>query len=223
MRAALHRAAHQLLDRPLVFADDVVLRLIGPELVATITPDWADQAAVRRLRATIALRSRYAEDRLADAVRRGVGQYLVLGAGLDSFAYRNPFPALRIFEVDHPASQAAKRRLLADAGIALPPTLTFVPVDFERERLIDALVRGGVDTSAQVFVSWLGVTVYLTREAVLETLAAVATLPAGSAIVSQGPGRLPNRSVSATVHSASPHAPRVGTRGPIAGDRGCRG
>src|SRR4029453_8093193 len=101
--------------------------------------------------------SRYAEDRLADAVRRGVHQYVLLGAGLDSFAYRNPFEpsALRVFELDHPSTQARKQARLRAAGVAAPATLTFVPVDFERQTIAEALAQHGFDAGAPAFVSWL--------------------------------------------------------------------
>jgi methyltransferase (TIGR00027 family) len=185
--AALLRAAHQLFDRPPVLDDPVVLRLLGPDAEADVRANAAafEEPARRRLRATIAARSRYAEDCLAAAVGRGVGQYVVLGAGLDSFAYRNPFApsALRVFEVDHPATQAAKRRRLAAAGIVAPASVAFVAVDFQHDALMPALVAHGFSAHAAAFVSWLGVTVYLSREAVLETLAWAASLGAGSEIV----------------------------------------
>jgi methyltransferase (TIGR00027 family) len=138
---------------------------------------------VRVLRAGVAIRSRYAEDRLAAAVARGVAQYVLLGAGLDSFAYRNPFPELRVFEVDHPSTQARKRDRLRAAGIASPPGPTFVPIDFERETIVAALAAHGFDAHAPAFVAWLGVTIYLQRAAVLRTLAWAASLAAGSEIV----------------------------------------
>jgi len=185
--AALLRAAHQLFDAPTVLDDPVVLRLLGPEHEARLRahPAAVDEGDRRPLRAAIAARSRFAEDCLREAVARGVGQYVVLGAGLDSFAYRNPFPpaALHVYEVDHPDTQAWKRSRLAAAGIPLPTSLTFVPVDFERDTLPDALAAHGFDATRPAFVSWLGVTVYLTREAVWETLAWVASLAAGSEIV----------------------------------------
>lgn len=185
-RAARLRAAHQLFDAPHVLDDPVVLRLLGPELAATLHAQRQvlERPALRSLRAGIAMRSRYAEDCLGDAIGRGVRQYVVLGAGLDSFAYRNPFDSdLRVFEVDHPATQAWKCQRLADAGIELPDSLTFVPIDFERQALADALVSGGLDRSLPAFVSWLGVTVYLTRDAIMSTLAAVSSLAGGSEIV----------------------------------------
>jgi len=131
----------------------------------------------------MAARSRYAEDELARAVAHGVRQYVVLGAGLDTFAYRNPHPGLRVFEVDHPATQAWKRGQLEAAGISIPPTLTFVPIDFERQTLADGLGGAGFDLGAGAFYSWLGVTPYLTREACTTTLSFVAKMPAGSGVV----------------------------------------
>src|SRR5215470_8829367 len=185
--AARLRAAHQLFDTPRVLDDPIVLRLLGPgiETALRAARDRLEEPALRALRASMAMRSRYAEDCLREAVARGVRQYVVLGAGLDSFAYRNPFgpDALHVYEVDHPATQAWKRGRLADAAIELPTWLTFVPVDFERERLSDAMVRSGVDRTQPAFVSWLGVTVYLTHAAIMQTLADVATLAPGSEIV----------------------------------------
>ncbi|MGD0570758.1 MAG: class I SAM-dependent methyltransferase [Candidatus Sulfotelmatobacter sp.] len=110
-------------------------------------------------------------------------QYVVLGAGLDTFAYRNPHSGLRVFEVDHPATQAWKRECLQAAAIAIPTSLTFVPIDFEQQTLADGLVRSGLNTDAPAFFSWLGVTPYLTREACMTTLAFVAKMPSGSGVV----------------------------------------
>ncbi len=184
--AALLRAAHQLLDRPPIFEDQLAARLVTPESADRLRTDLAsfETPVLRALRASVAIRSRFAEDRLADAVRRGVGQYVILGAGLDSFAYRNPFPsALHVFEVDHPSTQARKQERLRAAAVAQPAGLTFVPIDFERETIAEALARRGFEADRDAFVSWLGVTIYLRREAVLRTLAWAATLAAGSEIV----------------------------------------
>ena len=128
-RVALRRAAHQLLDDPLVFTDPLALLIIGADERAALAADpraYDARRWDRSLRAFIAARSRLVEDELADAVAAGVRQYVVLGAGFDTFAYRNPFPELRVFEVDHPDTQAVKRRRLADAGIEIPASLTFV-------------------------------------------------------------------------------------------------
>ena len=186
-RAALLRAAHQLLDHPQILRDPIVLRLIGAEREGALRANLQafERPDLRRLRASMAVRSRFAEDNLDAAVRRGVRQYVILGAGLDTFAYRNPHPAtvLRVYEVDHPDTQSGKLRRLREAGIDLPCSLTFVPVDFERQTLAEAMDGSGLDGAQPVFVSWLGVTMYLTREAVMRTLAWVAALAAGSEIV----------------------------------------
>src|SRR5262245_1086546 len=185
--AALMRAVHRLLDPPPILDDPLAERPPGPEPKAALhgDPRVFDTPELRRLRASIAVRSRYSEDCLADAVRRGTRQYVILGAGLDSFAYRNPFAGsgLHVYEVDHPSTQAWKRERLQAAGIDLPPSLTFVAIDFEREIIAEAMSRSGFDAGAATFVSWLGVTVYLAREAVLRTLAWVASLGPGSEIV----------------------------------------
>ncbi len=136
----------------------------------------------RDFRGFMAARSRYAEDRLANAVASGVTQYVVLGAGLDTFAYRNPFPALRVFEVDFPATQVWKRSMLQDAAIALPSNLDFVALDFEHQTLAEGLAEGGLEMDKAAFFSWLGVVPYLTLEAFRATLSVVARMPAGSAI-----------------------------------------
>src|SRR5262249_7007813 len=132
-RVALRRAAHQLWDNPRVFDDPIAMKIIPADASAELSGSRpSDSAPARFLRAFMVARSRFAEDHLAEAVARGVKQYVVLGAGLDTFAYRNPFPDLRVFEVDFPATQAWKRQLLQAGAISIPPTLTFAPVDFER-------------------------------------------------------------------------------------------
>jgi methyltransferase (TIGR00027 family) len=131
--AAAHRAAHQILEGGCIFADPLALRILGEE-PETIARRAEEDPASRRMRLFIAVRTRFAEDALAAAVKRGVRQVVVLGAGLDTYAYRSPFrEGLRIFEVDHPATQAWKRQRLADASIPLPHSLTFAPIDFGRE------------------------------------------------------------------------------------------
>ncbi len=183
-RVAIRRAAHQLLDHPRVLDDPLALRIIGSEAAEDLRSNPKEHHAFSRaFRAFMAARSRYAEDELARAVANGVRQYVVLGAGLDTFAYRNPHAALRVFEVDHPATQGWKREQLEAAGIAIPAALTFVPVDFERQTLADGLGQAGFALSAAAFFSWLGVTPYLTREACMSTLSLIATMPAGSGVV----------------------------------------
>ena len=183
-RVAVRRAAHQLLDQPRVLDDPLALRIIGAEAENELRSNpKEDHAFSRAFRAFMAARSRFAEDELALAVAQGVRQYVVLGAGLDTFAYRNPHSGLRVFEVDHPATQAWKRERLEAAGIAIPTSLTFVPIDFERQTLADGLGQSGFNGNAAAFFSWLGVTPYLTREACLVTLSFIAKMPAGSGVV----------------------------------------
>src|SRR4051795_1405761 len=159
-RVAERRAAHQVRDRPLVLDDPIALRVIRPEVAHELRTNPPMREATKRgpyLRAFFVMRSRFAEDELAKAVADGVRQYVVLGAGFDTFAYRNPFPELRVFEVDHPDTQAVKRRRLADAGIEIPASLTFVSIDFNTTALADALRASGFDDSQPAFFSWLGV------------------------------------------------------------------
>jgi methyltransferase (TIGR00027 family) len=182
---AVLRAAHQLLDRPPILEDPIALRVIGAESEAALRANPRRFDRGRSLRAFVALRSRYAEDGLAGAVARGVRQYVILGAGLDTFPYRNPFGSekLKIFEVDHPATQAWKRRRLQETGIGAPESLTFAPVDFEMQTLDEGLARAGFQVREPAFFSWLGVVIYLTKPAVRQTLAFVASLASGSGIV----------------------------------------
>ena len=183
-RVAIRRAEHQLLDDPLVFTDALAVSIIGAEAAAALRAGPSpDNGVARSMRAFLSVRSRYAEDQLATAVARGVHQYVVLGAGLDTFAYRNAHAGLRVFEVDHPATQAWKRELLEAAGIRIPAELAFAPVDFERQTLRDGLGSVGFRMQEATFFSWLGVTPYLTREAFLATLDFVAsTAPLGGVV-----------------------------------------
>src|SRR5579863_589048 len=192
--AAAHRAAHQLLERGRIFADPLALRILGED--APSIARWAQEHPWgRRMRIFIAARTRFAEDALAAAVAGGVRQVVVLGAGLDTFAYRSPFGGrIRIFEVDHPATQAWKRRRLAAAAIALPASLIFAPIDFESETLAAGLTAAGFDPEQPTFFTWLGVVPYLTAEAVRSTLAFIASLPNGAHVVfdySNPPASLP--------------------------------
>lgn len=177
-RVALRRAAHQLWDNPKVFDDPVALKIIPPdarEELAASRP--SDSSPARHLRAFMVARSRFAEDHLAEAVWRGVKQYVVLGAGLDTFAYRNPYPDLRVYEVDYPATQAWKRQRLQLSDIAIPPTLAFAPIDFEKDTLHAGLTQAGFHTNEPSFFSWLGVTPYLAEATVLATLRWISSCP----------------------------------------------
>jgi methyltransferase (TIGR00027 family) len=185
--AALHRAAHQLVDKPPIFADPLALKIIGPEAEAELRSPTDPHTEVPRagLRAFIAARSRFSEDTLAEAVAEGVRQYVLLGAGLDTFAYRaaKTFPNLNVFEVDHPATQAWKHRRLAAAGIAVPDALTYAPVNFETETLSEGLLRAGFDATKPAVFAWLGVVPYLSHEAIMATLRFIAGLPRGTTVV----------------------------------------
>jgi methyltransferase (TIGR00027 family) len=199
-RAAIVRAAHLILDEnPKVFRDHLALRLSGveseaalqasiealqAEIAQRLTPEVA-RALVRNIRANLVMRQRYTEDELGKTLERGVTQYVILGAGLDSFAYRQPDLAgiLQVFEVDHPAVQQWKQGRLQELNITIPGNLTFVPVDFEQQTLADGLRAGGYRSELPGFVSWLGVMPYLTEAAVFETLRYVASLAPGSEIV----------------------------------------
>ncbi len=188
LRVAMHRAAHQILDDPRIFDDPLALRVLGPENAIAQDPNQMglkETPLSRVLRASLAARSRYAEDQLHAAIKQGVDQYVVLGAGLDTFAYRNPYPqdVLHVFEVDHPTTQIWKRTRLEEAGIPIPKELTFSPVDFETQPLEDGLRRAGFNTGKCAFFSWLGVTMYLTIDAISATLRFVASMPADSGIV----------------------------------------
>ena len=177
---AIRRAAHQLMDRPPVLDDPIAVRLVGPGYRGKI--GRASHPVGRDFRAFMAVRSRYVEDRLAEFVARGGSQYVVLGAGLDTFAYRNPYPGLRVFEVDFPPTQKGKRAMLAEAAIDVPGNLTFVPLDLEHHTLSEDLAAAGFDAGRPAFFGWLGVIPYLPLETVRATLGTIARLPAGSGV-----------------------------------------
>jgi methyltransferase (TIGR00027 family) len=186
LRVAMRRAAHQLLDNPHVLEDPIALAIIGSEAAAKLEDEQGGfkGRVGRTIRAFMAARSRYAEDQLALAVGRGAKQYVVLGAGLDTFAYRNPYgeSELRVFEVDYPATQEWKRRKLTAANIAIPPSVTYAPVDFEQQTLPDGLRQAGFDATKPAFFSWLGVTMYLMEETVMSTLGFIASTPSGGGV-----------------------------------------
>jgi methyltransferase (TIGR00027 family) len=176
LRVALRRAAHQLYDSPLVFDDPVAVPLLGETYAEQLrrTPTRTDRPFSIGMRAHLVARSRYAEDNLAQAVANGVRQYVLLGAGLDTFAHRNPWPQLHVFEVDHPATQAWKRELLRRSATPIPANLTYAPVDFECQSLPGQLQAVGFDAAAPAFFAWLGVVPYLTLPAFRATIAFVA-------------------------------------------------
>jgi len=185
LRVALRRAAHQLYDSPIVFADPIAVPILGDTYAEELhrTPLRPDRPFSVSLRAFLVARSRYAEDLLARAIAaEQVRQYVLLGAGLDTFAYRNPWPQLRVFEVDHPATQQWKRELLQTSAIPIPPNLTYAPVDFESQSLPEQLQAAGFDPNQPTFFAWLGVVPYLTLPAFRATVAFVAAQPPGSGI-----------------------------------------
>jgi methyltransferase (TIGR00027 family) len=200
------RAYHHEHDEPKVFDDFLAhrlittaggqpgqfrlidsLRLAEPELAnayfdpAVPLPWW-----VKVIAGAVLSRARYEEDCLERAVKKGVRQYVILGAGMDTFAFRRPdlCQQLQVFEVDHPETQAFKRRRLADAGLKTPRALHFIPADLEQESLATALKRSSYDPQALTFFGWMGVTYYLAPESVFATLRDIAHLaPVGSSVV----------------------------------------
>ena len=194
------RAAHQLLDAaPRILEDPLAVRLLGPAAAERIRAAEGNYQTPEglALRRHVVLRSRFAEDRLAVAVRRGVAQYIILGAGFDTFALRQPpwARSLRIFEFDHAGTQAVKRTRLAAAGLALAENAAFAAIDFEHEALRDGLLRNQVALAEPAFFSWLGVTMYLEENAIDAVLRTVAAFPAGSQIVltfAPRPGNCPS-------------------------------
>lgn len=180
--AAWRRASHQLIDRPPVFTDPLASVLLSDEVKGQLARDpWYRNRgiAASTLRAFIAVRSRIAEDALAAAHAAGVRQYVLLGAGLDTFACRDPFPGLRIFEVDHPATQAWKVARLRVAEVTPAAGTAFVPVDFERDSLAERMGEAGFDPALPTAISWLGVVPYLELSAILGTLAWSASVVGG--------------------------------------------
>ncbi|HHU4150538.1 TPA: class I SAM-dependent methyltransferase [Pseudomonas aeruginosa] len=185
---SIARAAHQVLDQtPKVIDDPVVVGLVEGSSVSQIQARANDfaQPLQRLARALFVMRNRLAEDELRRAVEAGAGQYLILGAGLDTFAYRQPNWArgIRVIEVDHPASQACKHRYLKTADIKLPANLSFCALDFECTTLLQGLQSVSFDPQVPTFLSWLGVTQYLNRTAIRHTLKDVLSFPRGSGLV----------------------------------------
>jgi methyltransferase (TIGR00027 family) len=185
VRVALWRALHVRTDAaPHVFEDEVGLALAAPDADWQQRPDMSP--FTRPFRASIVARARFVEDLLAERAEAGVSQYVILGAGLDTFAQRRPELAsrLQVFEVDQPAPQAWKRARLAQLGYGIPAFLKLVPVDFERgEAWLERLVACGFDPSKPTFVASTGVSMYLTKEAIEATLRQIASLAPGSTIV----------------------------------------
>ena len=182
LTAAAARAAHLIVDRePVIFADTMAEAVLGDRAAELIGfhRQHGTHPVLAAARAQVTCRSRYAEDSLAAAARRGVGQYVILGAGLDTFASRSPLAGqVRVFEIDHPATQEYKRRLMPAVG-----NVALIPVDFRRDSLREGLDRAGFDFAAPALAAWLGVTVYLESSAIEQTLAVLGGFVPGSEIV----------------------------------------
>lgn len=198
--AAMLRAAHLLLDEaPWILRDEFAGRFIGFETADSLllTLRTVEDGLRRRFKADVvdvwmqstraymALRSRFAEDELADAIARGVSQYVILGSGFDSFAYRRRDleGSLLIYEVDHPATQDRKKTRIRELGIRTPSHLTLVSVDFEQDILLERLRASGYSMEKPAFFSLLGVISYLSEEAIFRTLSQIARSTAGSEVV----------------------------------------
>lgn len=183
----MRRAAHQVVDgEPLIFRDPFALRLLDPATAEELkrTPKAERKPYSAAMRAWVVSRARVAEDVLHQAVlQQGATQYVVLGAGLDTFALRNPYPQLEVFEVDHPATQAWKRERLRSASVPLPARAHLVPVDFEKDAIAAELEKTGFDPSKPTVTAWLGVTPYLSGEAFAATARVLGALPPGSEVV----------------------------------------
>ncbi len=188
------RAWHLIHEAPIIFRDPLAIQLvprttrmmIKSRLLFRLLSGTKKYAYLCRLRAQLLGRARFAEEQLEKAIKTGINQYALLGAGLDSFALRRNdlISTLKVYELDHPASQTAKRSLLAKLNIDLPKNLEFIAIDFEKESIPDALTRSSYSNERPVYCSWLGVTPYLTHEAIFNTLQSIATSSkAGSEIV----------------------------------------
>jgi methyltransferase (TIGR00027 family) len=185
---ALARAAHQVIDsKPLIFSDPLALKIIGASGEAAMRQNMAMYAidGMRRARGSIAVRSRFTDEEIERALSAGTRQYVILGAGLDTFAYRRTDlgDRLAVYEVDHPDTQAWKIQRLAEAHIAIPPNVHFVPVDFNERALAKSLDAAGFRRDVPALFSWLGVVYYLPRASVLETLQFIAAHDAASGVI----------------------------------------
>lgn len=209
IKTACWRAYHSYIDSPKIFDDYLAHDLVGrseyesfenmyvsifktlapPELTSSFSEDTAILRLMMQSLAAPALvfsRARYAEDKLSDALREGIQQYVILGAGLDSFAFRRSeaMKDLRVFEIDHPATQEFKRMRIKELGWKYPDHLHLIAADFSKNNLTEALTQAGYNQDCPTFFNWLGVTCYLPRDvvfAVLQTISGAA--PAGSRIV----------------------------------------
>lgn len=180
VRTALWRALHLQVDaKPYVLADEIGLKLIAPPA------DWQqrpDMKFTKRLRASIIARARFIEDLIIEESKQGTGQYVILGAGLDTFAQRRPDIAskLQLYEIDQPDTLTWKQQRLIELGFGTPEYLHFVPVNFETSSWWDQLLKAGFDTRKPAVVACTGVSLYLTKEAIAATLNQIAAFAPGS-------------------------------------------
>jgi methyltransferase (TIGR00027 family) len=184
---AVLRAHHREQPPPRVLDDWLALDLAGEQgqvLLANMQKTWGPDGMALGAR-WIAVRTRFVEDKVDEAVADRIHQYVLLGAGLDSFVYRRRdlHDKLRVFEVDHPETQEWKRRRLAELGIDTPPNLVFAPVNFETDTLGDGLSSANFDFDSPAIFSWIGVTMYLTRDAIEETLTTIGGACSGTRLV----------------------------------------
>lgn len=187
MLTAAARALHREEQPPWVLDDRFALGLAGDggaEMVQLVR-ERLTREELQSFARWVCVRARFCEDEVQRGVTEGIGQYVILGAGLDSFAYRHPelLDQLHVFEVDHPSSQAWKRSRLAELGVVLHPNVAFVPVDFEKETLRRSLIDSGFDSQAPAVFSWIGVTMYLTTEAIRATLEDLVSYATGSRLI----------------------------------------
>lgn len=187
LTAAAARAAHLIVDHePVIFADTLAADLLGDRADELIGYHrlHGSHLVLATARVQVTCRSRYAELAVADALGRGVAQYVILGAGLDTFAYRSAIARrVAVYEVDHPATQEWKRQRLAEAGLVAPPSARFVPVDFETASLTSRLVHAGFDMTRPALISWLGVTMYLTDAAIGAVLRELGQFASGTELI----------------------------------------
>ncbi|NHO32761.1 class I SAM-dependent methyltransferase [Acetobacter fallax] len=180
------RALHQVTDGGAIFPDPLALRILGNSTEQYSRSAKEHPERVTPFRLFIAARSRIAEDALAEAVQRGVRQVVILGAGLDTFGLRNPWPNVQVFEVDQVALQGFKRERIAAAALHVPETLHFITTDFRLGTLAKTLRAGGVDLTRPVFFIWLGVMIYLNRAAIDATLNCVSQAPDAEIVFDYG-------------------------------------
>jgi methyltransferase (TIGR00027 family) len=185
---AYHRYAHLVFDRnPRILNDDIIEKMLNPDIKNRILSEkdaWLHPLAAG-LRTNVLVRSRFAEDEIEQSIRSGISSIVILGAGLDTCSLRLGlrYPDVQFTEIDQEDTQSLKIRLLRSAEVVIPHNMRFVPLDFEKQNLKDCLRENGVLESQKVFFSWLGVTMYLTRDAILNTLLICGSFAAGSRIV----------------------------------------